>query len=64
MSLAKKKFSIPMYLTYYATEEVEAVNEDVAAEIAMQRIGKAGEKFSLDGQTPQIDVIWDDVTEI
>lgn len=52
MGLAKKKYNIPMYLTYYATEEVEAVSEDATAKIAMQRVRKAREKFSLDEQNP------------
>lgn len=59
----KKKYHVPMYLIYYTDDEVEAVNENAAAEIATRNIRKS-EAYRIDGQDPDIEVIWDCIEEV
>ncbi len=61
--LDNKKFRIPIMLSYYTLEEVEAINEDVAAETAIQHI-ESSEEFSFNGQAPEIKILWDKIEEI
>lgn len=61
--LNNKKYRIPVMLSYYTYEEVEAINEDVAAETAIQHLENS-EEFSFNGQVPEIKILWDKVEEI
>lgn len=61
--LDNKKFRIPVMLLYYTFEEVEAINEDVAAETAVQHL-ESSEEYTFNGQAPEIKILWEKIEEI